>query len=194
MNPVFVQTIYYGITMLLSFIFLELLMQGFPHKFLRVFASLGKLSFIKIRNTTYDGLAIGKEEDGFLTFKYNKQDHRLPIPNDKPIFYRFLFCQWIDVDGAKWAICKCDYTPVSSSDPVKTQNFLKRILMAPQLDDNKMKIVLIGLIIVGIICLAALIFNFVLMQKIDAVIVATNQLLERGRQLPRQLYNGRIWD
>ena len=181
MNPVFTQTIYYGIAMLLAFIFLELLMQGFPHKFLRVFGSLGRLSFIKIRNTTYDGLATGKEEDGFLVFKYNKQDHRLAIPNDKPIFYRFLFCQWVDVDGEKWALSKCDYFPVSSSDPQKTQNFFKRILMAPKLDDNKMRMVLIGMVIVGIVCLASLIFNFVLMQKIDSINVLLQQVVEQGK-------------
>jgi hypothetical protein len=180
MNPVFTQTIYYGIVMLISFVFIELLMQGFPHKFLRVFASLGRLSFIKVRNTTYDGLAIGREEDGFMTFKYNKQEHRLPIPNNIRVFYRFLFCQWVDVDGEKWAISKCDYFPVSSNDPIKTQNFFKRVLMAPKLDDNKMKMVLIGMVIVGIVALAGLIFNFVLMQKLDLVLTTTRQILTQG--------------
>ena len=174
MNLILTQAIYYGITMLITFAFIELLMQGFPHKFLRVFGSLGRLSFVKIRNTTYDGLAIGKEEDGFLVFKYNKKDHRLPIPNNIHIFYRFLFCQWVDVDGEKWAISKCDYFPVSGSDPVKTQNFLKRILMQPELDDNKIKMVLVAIIIVGILVVALVAFEFVLMKKADTIINLIN--------------------
>lgn len=180
MNPILVQMIYYAITMLLTFMFLQLLMQGFPTKFIRVFGSLGKLSFVKIRGVTHDSITIGREDEGFLLFKHNKKMHRLPIPKDIKVFYRFLFCQWIDVDGEKWAISKCDYGAVSGFDPVKIQNFLKRILMQPQTDDNNFKKIYIGLIIIGVLLIAMLVFSFIMYQKIGLLIGIGNELLKRS--------------
>ena len=117
MNPIILQTIYYAVVMLMTFIFVDLLTQGFFHKYAKVFGSLGKKCFVKIRQTTYDGITIGEEDEGFLIFKFHKKSYRMPIPNDQKVFYRFLFVSWIDVDGEKWAISKCDYSAVSSSDP-----------------------------------------------------------------------------
>jgi len=176
MNDILLQTIYYAVVMLMTFVFADLLLQGFLHKFVRVFGSLGRLCFIKIRHSTFDGLAIGKEDEGFLVFKYKHKDYRIPIPNNERIFYRFLFVQWIDVDGEKWALCKADYSSVSGYDPVKIQNFIKRILMMPSEDDTFKKTVFIGLIVLGVLIIGCLVFSFVLFQKIDAVNIAVNQL------------------
>lgn len=170
MNPIMLQTIYYAIVMLMTFVFVDLLTQGFVHKFIIVFGSLGRKTFIKVRQATYDGIAIGYEDDGFLVFKYHQKDHRVPISKDERFFYRFLFCQWVDMDGEKWALCKCDYSPVSGYDPVKIQNFLKRILMAPKADDNTFKILMICFLVVGLLVIANVVFNVIIYQKVTAIL------------------------
>lgn len=169
MNPILLQTMYYAIVMLLAWIMMELLMQGFPHKFLSVFASLGRKNFVKIRLATYDGIAIGSEDEGFLCFKFHGKKYRIPISRDKKFFYRFLFVQWVDIDGEKWALSKTDYTPVSGYDPVKIENFLLRILMAPKGDDKMMKILMILLIVALVAIVGLFIFDFTLMQKLGAM-------------------------
>ena len=170
MSPILLQTIYYAVVMMMSLVFVDLLTQGFFHKYVKVFGSLGRQCFIKVRQTTYDGITIGKEDEGFLIFKYHGKGYRMPIPNDKKVFYRFLFVSWIDVDGEKWAITQADYSAVSSSDPSKVENLMNRILTLPEDDDiNQTKTLIIVAVILGILIITALIFEFILMQKIDGL-------------------------
>jgi hypothetical protein len=157
----------------------DLITQGFFHKFVKVFGSLGRLTFIKIRHSTYDGIAIGKEDEGFMVFKYKGNVYRLSLPTETKVVYRFLFCQWVDVDGEKWAISKTDYTPVSSSDPVKQQNFLKRIIMAPQEDDSWKRTIMILLIVIIVAVVGVIIFDVVLLQKLGQLQGAINNIPTR---------------
>ncbi len=174
MNPIILQTIYYAIVMILTFLLTDFLLQGFLHKYIRVFGSFGRLHFIKIRHTTFDGLAIGVEDEGFTVFKYKKKEYRLPIPNNKNIFYRFLFVMWLDIDGEKWAICSVDYMPVSGSDPVKTQGLIKRIILMPVDEDSWKKIITILVIVVVVAIIGLYIFDYTMLGKIDAAKVAAD--------------------
>jgi hypothetical protein len=169
MNEIILQMAYYMVVMLLTFLCVNFFLRGFLLKFIGVKASLGRKILIKVRQVIYDDFAVGVITDGFLVFKYRKEMHRVPLPPDKKVFYRVLNTNWVDIDGEKWALSRCDYAPVSGYDPVKIQNFLKRILMQPQLTDTTLRTLLIIIIIIGIVLLGSIGFEFIIYQKVNAL-------------------------
>jgi hypothetical protein len=153
-HPVFIQTFYYGVVMILTIFFLGFLQKGFLFKFIKVKLSFGKYVLVKVRSVIRDYYAVGEIMEGNLIYKVRKNEKRLSIPDNKP-FYRSIGVMWVDVDEEKNAICKADYSTTDGYDAIKINNLLKRALTSPVISSNKDKIMfamLIGLcIVVGIV-------------------------------------------
>jgi hypothetical protein len=160
------------------------LLKGFFWKYVKVRMSFGKLILIKVRSSLRDYFVIGKEEEGFLIFKYNgkmkdpirlnltitnesvAQDeqgnaYRLTTKQKEPAIYRCLGVQWVDVDEEKNAISKTDYTAVSGYDAVKITNLIKRALMNPTTLSGQERLMIIILIVLAILVIGAIYMSYI---------------------------------
>lgn len=161
-SEIFLQAFYYLIVMVITFLFVGVLQRGFFGKFFRVKLSFGKLILVKLREVNRDPYAIGIIREGFLIFKYDKDEYRISIPKNKPVIYRSIGVNWVDVDPEKGAVCVVDYSAVSGFDAVKYNNLYLRALYKPALTDNFDKILLV-LVIVSII--ASIVVGFLVYQN-----------------------------
>lgn len=156
-HPVFIQTFYYGIVMLLGAAIIGFFMKGFFWKFVKVKMSFGKYIMVKIKCIDKDIYSVGHVEEGFLCFKAHSKDKRISIEDSSP-FYRSLGVNWIDVDDQKNAICKPDYSTVSGFNAAKYNDLYVRALYSPQIADKTERLMLallvgiaIGIVVIGII-------------------------------------------
>lgn len=161
-HPVFIQTFYYGVLMIITIGIVGLIMKGFYRPYMKVRLSFGKYVLVKIRNALRDHYAVGWIEDGFLVFKLNKQEVRMGLPSsEKKFIYKSIGVNWIDIDEEKWAFCMCDYTPVKGFDGKKFSDLLTRALMRPTVSSNLEKILIGGLILLVILGFASAYLSFV---------------------------------
>lgn len=141
------QALGYGVSILLAFFILTVILRGFLLKYIRVRASLGRLVLIKIRGVTTWSYEVGKFNEGDLVF--GKKKERKRINNIKPEYiYRSIGINFIDVDGEKWAILPPHNTEgVPGFDPEKQESLVTRALYKPSLNDPKIQIALVLLVI-----------------------------------------------
>lgn len=159
-HPVWTQTLYYMIVLILAFCMIGFIQRGFFWKYIKVRLSFGRLVVVKIRGITRDFYAVGDIQENFLVFKAHKEKKRINI-KDSNVFYRSLGCIWVDLDEHKNALSKTDYTPIDGFDAIKYEHLYERTLYKPAIADNKEKIMfacLIG-IAIGIVVVAFLVFK-----------------------------------
>ena len=160
LQAVLMQSLSYGVILLIAVGFIWFLQGNFLFQFIKVKSSRGKLKMVKIREVDRDEFTIGKVDEGFLIFKYSGEIRRVPLPIDtakKNYFYRSLGITWIDFDSEKNAFGLHDYSTVTGHDAIKTQNFLKRILMMSNMKQD-MSMVIIVLICIVLIAILAAVF------------------------------------
>lgn len=148
-NEVFVVMGSYAAIIAIGFFLVNWLQNGFLLTFVRVKASRGKLSLVKIRGVTHDYFKAGKINEGFLIYKDSeKQKRRISL---KPgMTYRVMNVHCVDIDDETNAVIGHDYKIKSGFDAVKFENLYLRALMRPTLLDSKEKLILL-LVVVAIV-------------------------------------------
>ena len=164
MHPVFIQTFYYAVVMLLSVLVLGLTMRGFLFKYLRVRMSFGRLILVKIRGISRDHFVVGFIDESFLVYKHKKEEKRINL-KDKNAIYRSVAVSWIDVDEQTNAVCNVDYSPVEGFDAIKYQNLYIRALYRPTIQTNKERMLLLLVIGAAVCALVAAWLGWVNMQN-----------------------------
>lgn len=159
MHPVFVQTIYYGILMVITIGMVGFIQNGFFWKYFKVRMSFGRLILVKIKAINRDFFAVAKIEENMLVFKVHGEQKRISIKDSKP-FYRCLATSWVDVDDEKNAVLNPDYTATEGFDAVKHNNLYLRALYKPSLNTTKEKLIVAGIIIIAIGVAIALILGW----------------------------------
>lgn len=172
------QMIYYMIVVIICLLGISLMLKGFFWKYVKVRMSFGRLLLVKPRSVLSDYCEIGKVEDGFLIYKVKtvdgKSEKRMKIDPNAKYIYRFLAVNWIDVDEEKNCLCKCDYTPVDGFDAKKFSDLLIRCIQKPAIMNNLDKIIIAGLLLVGLLALAGIIFGYLNMKNSENIIQAIN--------------------
>lgn len=151
-HPVFIQAGYYGIVMVLTVLLLSFLERGFFWKYLRVRLSFGRLVLCKVRAINRDYFRTGQIIEGFLVYKSKEGNKRIKL-DKSDVFYRVMGTSWIDIDEEKNAICKVDYDSIEGFDAIKYNNLFLRALYKPSIAEPKDKIIIGGIIIIGIVLL-----------------------------------------
>lgn len=149
-TDILIQAGYYGLVMVITIAILSMMMRGFFWKYIKVRTSFGKYVMVKIRTKLRDYFVVGKMEEGFLIYKHKKEEYRLAINFKENQFYKCVGVMWVDIDEDKSAIALTDFSAVGSHDPRKWNEVLLRALFRPSISDNKQKIILIILIVLGI--------------------------------------------
>ena len=175
-HPVFIQTFYYMIVMILGFLMVSFLQRGFFLKFIKVRLSFGRLVMVKLREVNRDFYAVGEVLEGFLVFKHKKDIKRISIDREKPGFYRSLGCIWIDIDNEKNSINTWNYEGVKGFDAVKYNDLFMRALNKPAIVDNTTKILIV---LVAFALLVGFVNIYLIVKtgkKIDGLIPVINSL------------------
>lgn len=169
MHPILVQTISYAVVLLLALLIVSFLQRGFFWKYFRVRLSFGKLIMVKVRAINRDFYRVGRITEGFLIYKGDKNNKRLVI-KDKSCFYRSLAVTWVDVDDETNAISKVDYTTVSGFDAVKYNDLFLRALYKPNIADTKEKLIIGAIVIIGLMVIGCLYFQYVTNKDVSHII------------------------
>ena len=159
MHPVFVQAIAYSVVMIISMLLLSFLFRGFFWKFIKVKMSFGKLVLVKSKAKLRHHYTIAKEEDGFLVFKIYKEVRRVNIPK-QPVFYRSIGITWADYDEEKGILISVDLSKIEGLDPSRYNDLYIRALYKPSIVDNKTKVILVLLVVIALLVIGSLIFDF----------------------------------
>ena len=152
MNPIFIQTISYGIVLLIAIAALSMIQRGFFWKYIRVRLSFGKYLLVKVRSVNRDYFRVGRIDDGMLLFKGQKDDKRLFIQNTA--IYKSMAVSWVDVDEITNGVREHDFSAVSGFDAEKYNSLYVRALYRPSVMDKKEALIIL-LIIVAIIAAVA---------------------------------------
>lgn len=176
------QVLYYFIFAVLVVGCISMVMRGFFWKYLKVRMSMGKNFLIKIRSPLRDYFAIGHVEDGFIVYKMDKEEIRIPL-SDGSFFYKSMAVNWIDIDQSTFALCKTDYTAVEGYDAKKYSHLLTRAMMRPSIQDNKQKIMLFLIIGISICVLVIAVLTYMNYSNIQ-ILQATTQTTQTAIARP----------
>lgn len=158
-HPIFIQTFYYAIVMVLSITIAGMLLKGFFMKYVKVRLSFGKYILVKVRSALRDYYCVGWVEENYIVYKRKRNkttnNIRILIPPGEKIFYRSLSVTWVDVEEELNAACSIDYTSVTGYDAEKYDDLLTRALMKPAIKSNFEKVVVAILVGTLILCGAA---------------------------------------
>ena len=182
-GQIMLQSMYYGIVMILTIVLLGLFQRGFFWNYFKVRTSFGRLIMVKVRSPLRDYFMRGWVEDGFVMYEkkngfMDKSTVRIKIEPGSNVFYKCMSVLWVDVDDDKHALCKCDYSAITGHDPVKIDNIIKRALMRPSINSGYEKIMIFLMVIIVIGVLVSAYFGYVSMAKVQRLTEALPGMLK----------------
>jgi hypothetical protein len=161
-KEIFIQIGIYFLIVILSFIAINILTQGFLMKYIKVKASRGKKILINVYGLNCVYYCVGVIDENALLYKYGKHKKRIEKISLTAI-YRKMGVDNIDIDDIKNAfVSRPDFKAVDGHDAVKTDSMIERALMLPRKNDN---ILLIITLIVVILTLLLVGFTAVNLDK-----------------------------
>lgn len=157
-----------GVLFMLFFI-INFVLKGLLLALLRVKTSRGRLLLIRVVGyvDTYFKTGYVKEEE--LHFK-NRERIAVALGMDRSLVYRFLGVNWVDVDEKTGRIINhVELSSYPGYSPEIQDSIVKRALYRPSLYDNKMKIILVIIILVLIVGLVNIFIGVKVLKAIQAL-------------------------
>ena len=158
MNEIFksllLQVFYYGIFGVLILAGVSLLLRGFFFKYLKVRASLGRRVLVQIIEINRHDYAVGDITEGKLVFTQKiqgKKERKEIAIKDANLLYRGLGITWANFDSKTNNLINPFGITMSGFDAVEISNMFDRLINKPSLIDNKTKILILMMVLVGII-------------------------------------------
>jgi len=140
---------------------------GFFLRWMKVRASRGKLTLVKLRGKLRDHWEVGEIKGDFIVYGPKKERRRAVIGDG--IVYSCFGVSVVDMNETTSAMSTIDYTAVTGHDAEKFEDLFTRALFRPTLEQEHDKLLLILLIIAiaAIIVVAFLTWN--VSQQISAL-------------------------
>jgi len=144
---------YIGI-FLLGWLIIQFLSNGFFSKFMKVKASRGKLTLVKVHGISDTYYRAGHINETELRFKDRQKKSRM-ITVGRGDTYRAIGVNCIDIEDSKNCITRPDGETVAGFDAVKIDNLMVRCLTKPNITNKKdqMKIALLFILILGAVAI-----------------------------------------
>jgi hypothetical protein len=160
-----IQIAAYITVILLGFVGMNWLTNGFLWPSLRVKLSRGRLTLVFVNSLNGFYYVAGKLSGGFLIYTdKEKNKHRVSVDNKMSIGY-IGATKTIIVDEATDKVYSPEFKEGGGFDGVKYENLFIRCLMSPEIQDKVIKIILLASVIAAIASLIAL--WLIYMQGID---------------------------
>lgn len=152
MNEIINWMLALGGFLVLLFGLMQFLTHGFIFKFLKIKGSRGKHFGVLVRGKLDEYMAIGHLEDGMVVYKtrVGKQRKRLAVDSNDNPFFRWLGVNWVQVDEEKNALVMRDFSSIEGYDSDKFESLLVRALYKPTPATRMDKIILIGIMVLGV--------------------------------------------
>lgn len=189
LGQVLIQALYYAIWGGMVIAAVSVVLRGFFWKYLRVRTSFGRLVLVKVSSTLRDHFYKGWVEDGCLVYETKENIIRIVLPKDKPIFYRCLAVNWIDVDEEKHYIKSVDGTAIPGYDAATFSDLISRALMRPQPNNTKEKLIIFGALVVIILLLVTAYLSYMNYAQIKDLLI---QFPELARSIKGVVTTGNI--
>lgn len=150
----------YIIIILIGFFLINFLSNGFFGTFLRVKASRGKKVLIEVHAVTDVYYTSGKFEGQILKYMTRGKKEKSLSVIQQQVFRKIgVFC--IITDEVNDNVLDIKFDAGQGGNTEDYDHLLKRVMMAPQLEDNTKKIMLGVLVLILVVCVitAVLVFN-----------------------------------
>lgn len=141
--------------MCVPILFIAFFQAGFFLAWLKTKSSRGKRVLIKLLKPVRDDFTTGIIEQGFLVFGKKGNMRRIKLDSQTRI-YQAWGVRGIDIHDELNAPLGADFRGVAGFDAEAFENLLTRALYRPALEENKEKIILIAIIIVGVLVIVSL--------------------------------------
>jgi len=123
---------------------------------------------------------VASKIDGEMLIYKNRAKTRKRVRLIREAIYRSMGCDVIDVDDEKDSVFLPSGEGVQGFDGAKTDSLITRALMAPKIEDNKAKIMLILIVVVGLIAAGSLYFAYMNQSKLLLLESAVRALKTTG--------------
>ena len=147
----------YIVVILIGFLLMQFLSNGFFSKFLKVKASRGKKVLVKTKTMTDVYYTSGHIEEEFLVYADRQKEKRRIKISEKDT-YRAIGVSCININETKSSVIRTTGEEVSGFDAIKIENLYIRAMTRPQIKDKKeqIKTVLAILVLVAVLGFFAL--------------------------------------
>jgi hypothetical protein len=169
MDQVYYFVISYAAVAFIIFFVINWLSAGFLLNFIRVKASRGRLSLVRVRTITGDYFRPGAISDGFLVYTNREKAKKRLGVRDRSFIASAMGVKVVDVDDVSNVVLTPDGRSESGYDAIKYENLYVRTLMAPKLEDKFIKIILICVIIGVLVTVVVGVLVYKQGSKIDAM-------------------------
>jgi len=136
------------------FFILNHMTQGILFAWFKVKASRGKKVLVELSTQVGHYFVAGEIDDKVVNYTYKKKDKRVSIENQNCLF-NILGVVGVWVDDSAAIVIIPSSGAAAKYDSEALDNLLKRAIMAPSLNEEMMKKILIAVIVVGVLALAA---------------------------------------
>lgn len=144
---------------------------GFFLKWLRVRASRGKLTLVKVRGKLRDFWEYGQIKGEFLI--YGKKENKKRVHIEDNIVYRCFGVTVVDTDETTNAVSKTNYSAVTGFDAEKFEDLYTRALFRPTLSTDANRILIILLIVVIAAIAVNILFSYNISNQISGMAKST---------------------
>jgi len=163
MNEVILQTIYFIMSYLgiIFFFFFSInwLSKGWLMTFIKAKASKGKKLIVICHGITGTYYQIGTIDKGALKFKDSDKQGQTFTSVKREDIIQTMGVQGIEIDITNKNIIQRGQAR-AGCDPIDTDNFINRIIMAPSVNDNFKQYILIAIIIIILLLIVNVYFGF----------------------------------
>lgn len=167
LNEMYYFLISYILIIIIGFMLINFLSNGFFGTFLRIKASRGKKVLVEVHAITDVYFKAGKFDGTLLKYKTREKKNKALEVTAQQVFRKLgVFC--VITDDVSDAVLDIEFKAHSGGDSETYDHLLKRVIMAPQIENMREKIILglLVIILIAVVISTVLIFN------------ASNQLTE----------------
>jgi len=176
LQAILIQTLGYGVALVIGIGIITFLQRGFFFKFLKVKASLGRKVLVRLRQVTHWEYFVGRWEEQDLIIGRGKKKKRINNVEQQHI-YRSIGIFWVDLDGKTYAVLPPnDTTAIEGFDPEKQESLITRALYKPPIEDKKNELIMVLVIAALIAAAASAYFGYTTLNKMDMVTAAIDGL------------------
>ena len=180
MNDFVYFVISYALIIIMGFFFINFLSNGFFGTFLRVKASRGKKVLVEVHSVTDVYYRAGKFDESILIYKTREgRKKSLSVSQEKVIRKIGVFC--IITDEITDNVIDYEFNAHKGGDTVTYDHLLRRVIMAPQIENMREKIMFGLLILLLVVAVFSGFIIFDMANKVTLLSGEVARILETAR-------------
>jgi len=175
-NDIFYFMLSYIIILVVAYVLINFLSNGFFNVFIAVKVSRGKKTLVKVHGVADTYFRVGKVDETEIVFKDRRKNTRR-IQISKEAIYRAAGVYCVDINDSNNCVLKPDGSAVQGFDAIKHENLYIRCLTRPNIINKKDQIKLFLMVLVILGAIGFVVYqNILLEEKLLNLAQAINKL------------------